>query len=329
MSGPLTVVVVADPLEGLAPAHDTSVALMEEAQRRGHHVLSTTAARLRIRHGRAWARCRPTTLVPATLTADGWRADPDWYRTDAEVDVMLDDADVVMMRTDPPVDAAYLRATYVLDAVDRRRVLLVNAPTGLREANEKLFTLRYPQLVPDTLVSGDRHEILDAVHRWGRAVLKPTDGMAGRGIMQLHPDDPNLCSIVESATERGRTQVIVQAYVAAADDGDRRVIIVDGEPVGAVRRVAAAGEFRCNMAAGAAVLADEVGTYDRQIAKELAPELERLGIVFCGIDVLGDRLTEVNVTSPTGLREIAALSDPGLAATVTDRLEDVLERMRR
>lgn len=330
MSAASTVVVIADPLPTLDAAHDSTVALMEEFGRRGHTVLTATIADLRVRHGRAWARCRPVTIVPATLVDRRWQAVPDWYAAGATVDVRLDDVDVVMMRTDPPVDADYLRATYVLDQVDSDRVLLVNDPAGLREANEKLFTLRYPHLVPETLVSADLGEIRDVVHEWGRAVLKPTDGMAGRGIMMLHPDDPNLRSLVESATGRGARQVIVQAYVeAACVEGDRRVIIADGEPVGVVRRVAATGEFRCNMAAGAAAVADAVGVADQLIAKELAPELERLGIVFCGIDMLGDRLTEVNVTSPTGLREIDALSDAGAVARTIDRFEDALERKRR
>lgn len=325
----LSIVVVADPLPSLNPAHDTSVALMEEAQDRGHRVLATTTGDLRVRAGRAWARCRPVTLEPATLTDGRWRAEPDWWRAGPEVDVRLDDVDIVMMRTDPPVDGAYLRASYILDQVDPGRVLLVNSPTGLREANEKLFTLRFPALIPDTLVSADLGEIVDAVHGWGRGVLKPTDAMAGRGIMMLRPDDPNLRSIVETATERGHTHVVVQSYIEAAEQGDRRVILVDGEPIGAVRRVAAPGEFRCNMAAGASVAADSVTPWDKEMCRVIGPELDRLGIVFCGVDVIGDRLTEVNVTSPTGIREIDALSGSRLPRLVMERFEDALGRVRR
>lgn len=324
----LTIVVIADPLQALVPGHDSTVALMEEAQERGHLVLATTIPELRVRSGRAWARCRPVTLVPAWLEAGRWRAGPGWWRVGPAVDVRLDDVDMVLMRTDPPVDASYLRATYILDQVDPRRVLMVNNPSGLREANEKLFTLRFPGLVPETLVSADLAEIAAAVRGWGRGVLKPTDAMAGRGILMLRPDDPNLPSIVETATDRGRTQVIVQAYVDDAESGDRRVIVVDGEPVGAVRRIAAAGEFRCNMAAGASVVADSVTPLDKEMCKVIEPELRRLGIVFCGIDVIGDRLTEVNVTSPTGLREIDALTGSRLPQLIMERFEDALRVLR-
>jgi glutathione synthase len=329
MNAPLTIVVIADPLPSLNAAHDSTVALIEEAQDRGHRVLATTIADLRIRDNRAWAACRPISVDPARLVDGRWQAPADWWHAGPALDVLLDEVDIVMMRTDPPVDRAYLRATYLLDQVDASRVLMVNDPAGLREANEKLFTLRFPELIPDTLVSADLPEIVAAVRHWGRAVLKPTDAMAGRDIVVLRPEDENLRSIVESATERGRTHVIVQRYLAAADHGDRRVIVVDGEPLGAVRRVAVPGEFRCNMAAGAAVVADTVTALDKEICELIAPELARLGIVFAGIDVIGDRMTEVNLTSPTGLREIDALSGSRLPRLVLERFEQHAGRLMR
>jgi glutathione synthase len=181
-------------------------------------VLLTTVERLRIQDCRAHAACRPMTVVPATLAGDRWRAVPDWYRLGEEVDVRLDDVDVAAMRTDPPFDAGYLRATYLLDQVDSRRVVMLNHPDGLRAANEKLFTLRFPELVPQTLVSAEAGEIATAVRCWDRAVLKPTDGMAGRGILLLRAEDPNVPSILETATDRGRTHVVVQRYLTAAED---------------------------------------------------------------------------------------------------------------
>lgn len=318
----LRVVVVADPLPTLQPGHDTTVALMEAAQARGHQVLVTGPQELRVRGGRAVAACRPVTLVPATLRGGRWRAAAHWWQAGTGRDVRLDDVDVVAMRVDPPFDAAYLRATYLLDQVDARRVVLVNDPTGLRQANEKLFVLRFPELTPDTLVTADVTEAAAVVHGWGRAVLKPTDGMGGRGVVCLRRDDVNLHSLLETATGRGRTHVVVQRWVPeAAEQGDRRVIVLDGEPVGAVRRVAARGEFRCNMAAGAAVAADVVTPVDKQICAAMGPELNRLGLVLVGIDVIGDRLTEVNVTSPTGVREIDALCGTRLADRVVEHLE--------
>ena len=326
---PLTIVVIADPLPTLNAAHDSTVALIEEAQCRGHQVLATTIGDLRIRTNRTWARCRPITVDPARLIGDRWHAAANWWHPEPAVDVLLDDVDIVMMRTDPPVDRTYLRATYLLDQIDTSRVLMVNSPTGLRETNEKLFTLRFADVIPDTVVSADLAEIEAAARGWGRAVLKPTDAMAGRGIMVLQPDDPNLHSIVETATDRGRTHVIVQRYLDAAAHGDRRVIVVDGEPLGAVRRIATAGEFRCNMATGASVVADTITTLDKEICEVIAPELARLGIVLAGIDVIGDRMTEVNVTSPTGLREIDALSGSRLPRLIMERFEQRIARLAR
>lgn len=317
----LSLVMIADPVPLLQPAHDTTIAITEAAQRRGHRVLVTTTAGLSVRDGRAHARCRPLDVTPARLIDGRWLAPPDWWRTGPEEDVTLDHADAVLMRTDPPVDDEYLRATYLLDYVDPRHTLLINAPSGLREANEKLFTLRFGELIPDTVISADLRELSATVSEWGRAVLKPTDAMGGRGILLLRPDDLNLHSVLEISTGRGRCQVILQRWVPAATDGDRRVIVLDGEPVGVIRRVAVAGEFRCNMAAGAAVLADSVSARDKEICDILRPELTRLGIVLAGIDVIGDRLTEVNVTSPTGIREIDASCGTSLAELIVEHIE--------
>jgi glutathione synthase len=309
-------VFVIDEIATLQPAHDSSVAIMEAAQLRSHRVLVTTAAGLGFAGGHATALTRPVRLHPAVLHDGRWLADPHWFSLGPAERYRLNDAAAIFMRTDPPVDAQYLRATYLLDLVDATRTLMINSPAGVRNANEKLFALRAPELGPATLVSADRREIRQTVADWGRAVLKPTDGMAGRGILVLDPADQNLASILDTATERGRCQVVVQQWLPACAEGDRRVIVLDGEPIGVVRRVARAGEFRCNMAAGAAVFADAVTEIDRAICAQLAPLLREHGLPFAGLDVIGDRLTEVNVTSPTGLREIDALSGTHLAADI-------------
>jgi glutathione synthase len=307
------IVVVADPLNGLRPEHDSTVALMEEAQRRGHRLWATTAERLGVRGGRAVARCAPVEVVPAVR--------PDWWRAVGEPRAFpLDDADAVFMRVDPPFDAAYLRATYLLDRVDPARTLVLNSPSGLREANEKLFALRFPELIPETVVSADPAELADVTHAWGRAVLKPTDAMAGRGVLLLRPDDVNLRSLLETATDHGRRHVIAQEWVAPGGE-DCRVVVVDGEPVGVLRRVAAADDFRCNLAIGARAEAAAVTPEIRKICDALAPHLRRLGILLAGIDLIGDRLIEVNVTSPTGFREIEALSGARPATAVLDLVE--------
>jgi glutathione synthase len=307
------IVVVADPLNGLRPEHDSTVALMEEAQRRGHRLWATTAERLGVRSGRAVARCAHVEVAPAVR--------PDWWRAVGEPRTFpLDDADAVFMRVDPPFDAAYLRATYLLDRIDPARTLVLNAPSGLREANEKLFALRFPELIPETVVSADPAELADVTRDWGRAVLKPTDAMAGRGVLLLRPDDVNLRSLLETATDNGRRHVIAQEWVAPGSE-DSRVVVVDGEPVGVLRRVAAADDFRCNLATGARAEAASVTPEVRKVCAALAPHLRRLGILLAGIDLIGDRLIEVNVTSPTGFREIEALSGARPATAVLDLVE--------
>ena len=320
-----TVVVVSDPLESLLPGHDTTVALMEAAQDYGFNLMVTTPQQLAVRGSEAVAHCRSVRLAPCRLVDGHWQAPTTWWRTVApETEFRLASADMVWMRKDPPVDADFLRATYLLDAVDPAFTLMVNTPSSLREANEKLFALRYPHLIPETLVSADHETLVGAVKHWEKAVLKPTDAMAGRGVLLLSPADPNLHSLVELSTRRGRRHVVLQRFLPESVEGDRRVIVVDGEPVGAVRRVAAEHEFRCNMAAGASVWADTVTTRDKEICEVIGPDLRRLGILLAGIDIIGDRLIEVNVTSPTGVREIDALCSSRVAHTVVQRLTELI-----
>jgi glutathione synthase len=284
------------------------------------------ASDLAVKTNRASARCDEIRLEPATLRAGEWHAAKNWYEVTASRTVFLDDMDAVLMRTDPPVDSQYLRATYILDHVDTRRTLLINSPAGLRNANEKLFTLRFPHLIPETLVSAERAEILATVKDWALAVLKPTDAMAGRGVLLMRAEDVNLGSLVDTATALGKQQIILQRYVPENAEGDRRIIVLGGEPVGAIRRVAGPGEFRCNMAAGASVRADGVTEIDQKICADIAPELARLGIELAGIDVIGDRLIEVNITSPTGVREIDALNGTRLAHQIINHLENNVPR---
>lgn len=325
----LDFVFVIDGIADLIPNHDTSVALMEAAQHRGHRVLVTTASELSYGLGEAWAYCTPVTLRPAVLHDEKWLVDPEWFSLGDAQRYRLSDAAVLFMRTDPPVDAAYLRATYLLDLVDESQTLVVNSAAGVRNANEKLFGLHVPELMPPSVVTADRAQLVETVRTWGHAVLKPTDGMAGRGILVLQPDDPNLVSILDSATERGQTQVVVQQWIDGVDAGDRRVIVLDGIPIGVVRRVATGDDFRCNMATGAAPVADTVTDEDRALCERLAPYLELHGLRFVGLDLIGGWLTEVNVTSPTGVREIDALSGTQLAHQIIEWAEASCPRARQ
>jgi glutathione synthase len=313
-----SIAVVADPLNRLDPAHDSTVALMEEAGRRGYQLLVTTAERLGVSDGRTTARCVPVEVVPAELTSGRWVASADWWRPVGRPEtVALNESAAVLMRTDPPFDGDYLRVTYLLDHAG---TLVLNAPHGLREANEKLFALRFPSLIPETVVSADPAELAELTYEWGAAVLKPTDAMAARGVLLLQPGDPNLHSLLQTATAHGRRHVVVQRRVDPLGE-DRRLVVVAGEPVGAIRRVAAADDFRGNLAAGAQARPDAVTAEDRDICRTLAPELDRLGVLLAGVDLIAGRLIEVNVTSPTGLREVEALTGERPASAVLDLID--------
>ena len=262
------------------------------------------------------ARLQPVTLKPVTLGDDRWVAVPDWYSLGEQVYQSLETMDVVMMRTDPPVTIPYLYTTYVLDYVDPARTLVMNSPQGLRAANEKMYALQFTGAIPETIVSGDKAVILETVERWGRAVLKPLGGKAGEGILFLEKGDRNLNSMIEISTLRGQEPVMVQTYLPEAKDGDKRIILLDGEPIGAVNRIPTGNEFRGNMAVGGRVAAVPITDRDRDISRQLAPILRRDGLVFVGIDIIGGYLTEVNVTSPTGVREIDRLESVNLGQQV-------------
>jgi glutathione synthase len=229
----------------------------------------------------------------------------------------LDDADVVLFRTDPPVDRAYLDATLVLDRVDTARTVLVNDPRGIRLANEKLWGLAHPDLCPPTLVAADRDLIDGFVAEHRRCVVKPIDGHAGRGVLRLDATDPNRASIVELVTERGARPVVVQPWLDEVAEGNKRIFLHGGRPAGAVLRHPADGDFRIGMPDALAELTER----DHEICDRLGPELQRLGLVLVGLDVIGDRLIEVNVTSSGALHK----ADRLLGTTLCDDFIDLLE----
>lgn len=321
---------VADPFDGLDPGHDSTVAMIEAAQSHRHEVWGCTAPDLSIGAEGAEASVRQLRVEPAKLDESGrWVVNDHWLDMDAPVLRPLSDFAVVNMRTDPPVDAAYLRATYLLDHVDPTRTVVVNRPSGLRNANEKLYAFHHQGLMPESLVSADRARITEFVNRIGVTVGKPTDGMAGRGILLLRPDDVNLASIIDLMTDLGRTQVVVQAFVPEVENGDRRVIVIDGDAVGSVARLATGTDFRCNMATGARTRADVIDDDVERIVESLEPTLLRDGLWFVGLDVIGRYLSEINVTSPTGIREIHALTGIDVADRYITFLEDLHPRETR
>ncbi|MEL6490583.1 MAG: glutathione synthase [Cyanobacteria bacterium J06621_3] len=312
---------IIDPIERLDPGHDTSVAMMESAQILGHEVFVTRSEQLGVIESRAYGWLRSLQIKPVKQEGDRWVSEPDWYALGESVWRPLEEMDAVFMRQDPPVTVPYLYVTYILDYVDPQKTQVINAPAGLRAANEKMYALQFTKAIPETIVSTDKQVIREAVERWGAGVLKPLGGKGGEGILFLEGGDRNFNSIVEVSTRQGQEPVMVQAYLPAAKEGDKRIILLNGEPIGAVNRVPTGKEFRGNMAVGGRSDKTELTERDLDICQQVAPALRRDGLIFVGLDIIGDYMTEVNVTSPTGIREIDRLNDVRLGNQVVEWVE--------
>ncbi|MCT7984469.1 glutathione synthase [Laspinema sp. A4] len=319
---------IIDPIQKLDPTHDTSVALMESAQAKGHEVWITEAHQLSVVNGKAWAILDRVTLKPIERAGDRWIAANPWHQIQPDGSHPLETMDVVFMRTDPPVTIPYLYATYILDYIDPEKTLVVNSPKGLRSANEKMYALQFTSVIPETIVSQSKAVIRDFLDQKGAAVLKPLGGKAGEGILFLDPEDKNFNSLIEISTKQGKEPVMVQTYLPEAKLGDKRIILLNGEPIGAVNRVPSGSEFRGNMAVGGLAVKTEITDRERQICTEVGPKLREDGLYFVGLDVIGGYLTEVNVTSPTGIREIDKYlpNDERLGHQVIDWVESFVKQ---
>ncbi len=323
-----TFLFVADPIHTFQPSSDTTLALLHEAQRRGVVNLVCELKDLAAdASGSAFARARPVTVRTPT------DVDPSFFTAGPPREVSFDDIDVVWMRKDPPVDDLYLYATMLLDRRDPRRTLVLNDPTALRVVHEKLWALAFPDLVPPQVVTSRPEVLRSFVQRHGKAAVKPLAFMGGMGVMVFSADDVNMKSAIDLLTMEGRRPALAQAYLPAVKQGDKRVIVVQGEPLAALNRVPRNDDVRANLHAGGSAEKGTIDDDDRRICARLAPELARLGIFFAGLDVIGGKLTEVNVTSPTGLPQINALdgrSGPRLVESVMlDRVETMLQQRPR
>ncbi|PZV27903.1 MAG: glutathione synthase [Snowella sp.] len=314
---------IIDRLSLLDPTHDTSVAIMEAAQILGHEVWVTEIHQLSVMDGKACASLQQLTLTPVELVEGRWVAAPDWYQVSEPVVRNLEEMDAVLMRKDPPVNVRYLYVTYILDLIDPAKTLVINSPQGLRNANEKMYTFQFLSVMPATMVSQDKALIRQFVEKHQQAVLKPLGGKAGEGILFLEPGDRNFNSMIEVSTQQGQEPVMVQRFLPEAKDGDKRIILLNGEPIGAVNRIPTGQEFRGNMAVGGRVAKTEITDREQQICAIVGPKLVQDGLYLVGIDVIGGYLTEVNVTSPTGIREIDRLEGVNLGKTVIQWLETV------
>ena len=310
---PSTLAVLMDPIEKIRVKKDSTFAMLLEAQRRGWTLLYMTQGDLALHGAEPYARLAPLSV----------QDDPDdWFRLGDAVWRDLRTIDLILARKDPPVDAQFVYDTMVLELAQRGGARVVNDPRSLRDANEKLFTLQFPQCIVPTLVARDAAELKRFTAEHGQVVLKPLDGMGGRGIFRSHHGDPNLNVLLETLTENGRQLAIAQQYIPQIDAGDKRILLIDGEPVPyALARIPQGDEFRGNLAAGGKGVGVPLSERDRWIAAEVAPELRRRGLVFVGLDVIGDYLTEINITSPTCIRELDAQFGLNIAGQLFDRLE--------
>jgi glutathione synthase len=304
--------VIMDPIGSINIKKDSTFAMMLAAQRRGWGLAYLEPGDLLLRDGEVLGHMRP---VEVTDDPAGW------FRLGAAATRPLTALDAVLMRQDPPFDIDYVFTTYLLEHAARAGVLVVNDPRALRDANEKLFTIQFPQCTPPTLVTHRLADIRAFQAEHQDIIVKPLDGMGGAGVFRVRPDDPNLSVIVEQLTGRGRRLCMAQRFIPEIRDGDKRVLMIDGEPVPyCLARIPAPGESRGNLAAGASYEGRPLTERDRWIAAEVGPALRARGILFAGLDVIGDYLTEINVTSPTCIRELDRLFGLDIASDLLDAI---------
>ncbi|HIE55495.1 MAG TPA: glutathione synthase [Chromatiaceae bacterium] len=310
--------IVMDPIESITVEKDSSFAMLLEAQKRDWNLSYLTMDDLLLRDHRALGHMTPLRV----------RDDPrDWSTLGTPETRPLDELDVILMRKDPPFNMEYIYATYLLEQAEARGTLVVNRPRALRDANEKLYTAWFPACTPATLVSRRHEDLLSFLEEHHDLVLKPLGGMGGESIFRVKRGDPNTHVILETLTARGQRYIMAQRFIPEISEGDKRILLIDGEPVPyALARIPKAGETRGNLAAGGTAKGVELSDRDRWIAQQVAPRLREAGILFAGLDVIGDYLTEINVTSPTCIRELDKLYDLNIAAQLMDRIEKQLAR---
>ncbi len=308
-----TLAVLMDPIEAIHVKKDSTLALLLEAQQRGYRLAYVTQGSLAQRQAEVWAHAAPLTV----------RDDAhDWFTLGEAQWIDLGKIDVILARKDPPFDAQFLYDTMLLEVAQRAGAQVINDPRGLRDANEKLFALRFPQCCAPTLIARDATEIKRFAHEHGKVVLKPLDGMGGRGIFLSSGDDPNLNVILETLTHEGREFALAQKFIPEISAGDKRILRTDAEPVPyALVRMPPGDEFRGNLGRGGKGVGVPLSERDRRIAAQVGPELVARGMRFVGLDVIGDWLTEVNVTSPTCIRELDAQFGLNIAGLLFDAIE--------
>ncbi|GAA0615548.1 glutathione synthase [Brevundimonas kwangchunensis] len=308
----MRVAIQMDPIEGVNIESDTTWLQAMEAQNRGYPIWVYDFRTLALEDGRLYCRARPVTLRQVV-------GDHVTFGDEAKLD-LGQDVDVILMRQDPPFDMAYVTATYLLETV-HPKTLVVNDPAEVRSAPEKLLVTKFPALTPPTLISSDPVALNDFHRRHGEVVLKPLHGAAGSGVVRLKADDPNLDALVEIHAMGSRDPLVIQKFLPAVSKGDKRIILIDGEPVGAINRVPAKDQVRSNLRVGGSAQPVELTERDREICAAIGPTLRERGLIFVGIDVIGDWMTEINVTSPTGAQQLLRFNGINAAALMWDAIE--------
>jgi glutathione synthase len=305
--------IVMDPIEDINIKKDSSFAMLLEAQSRGYEIHYMQMADLYLINGKARAT---TKLLSVQNNPD------DYFNYGQAQDIELSDLHVILMRKDPPFDTEFIYATYMLEQAEQGGTLIVNKPQSLRDANEKLYTAWFPQCTPETLVTRSATKIREFHQQHSDIIIKPLDGMGGASIFRMKQDDPNVGVIIETLTNHGEMFAMVQKFISDIKDGDKRILMIDGEPIPyCLARIPAKGETRGNLAAGGRGEARPLSDADRWIAAQVGPTLKEKGLIFVGLDVIGDKLTEINVTSPTCIKEIENAFD----VDITGKLFDVIE----
>ncbi len=310
---PLKMGIVMDPIGSITPKKDSSLAMLLEASRRDAEIHYFEQQDLRMLSGKAIGR---STLLTVRDNND------DWFDFGEQRDIELGDLDAILMRKDPPFNMEYIYTTYILDRAALAGALIVNAPQALRDMNEKAYTAWFPDCTPLTLVTRSMDEMKAFLAEHGRIVVKPLDGMGGRSIFVIQKGDNNANVIFETLTDYGQQFAIAQVYIPEITLGDKRILLIDGEPVPfALARIPTGDDNRGNIVAGATTKGQELSDADKRICAEVGPVLREQGVLFAGIDVIGDYMTEVNVTSPTGIRELDRQFDLNIAGLMFDAIE--------
>lgn len=310
--------IVMDPISAINPKKDSSLAMLIAAAKKGWALYYMEQSDLYIENGQARGAMTELTVH------DGL---DHWYDLGQRTDQALDALDVILMRKDPPFDTQYIYSTYMLEMAQKQGCLIVNNPQSLRDCNEKVFATQFPQCCPPVLVSADSEKLRDFHQKHGDVIFKPLDGMGGSAIFRLKPQDSNVAVIIETLTEFGRTPIMAQVYIPEIKQGDKRILMINGEPIPyALARIPADGETRGNLAAGGRGEARPLSERDLWICQQVGPTLREKGLLFVGLDVIGDYLTEINVTSPTCIKEINAAYDLDIGGQLMDCIEQVLNQ---